>query len=483
MTETILPTIQQFRSAFSASTFKNFRFLFLAWLINPKQGWISNCLRAFLYMPGLFPTRNGKPKHFSCFYRFFTEARWDKDEVGRLMATSLQRWLPQTITIIIDDTLCRRTGPMILGAGSHHDPIRTQGGGKKKKFVMSFGLNFVILAIWIPMPFVHSGGMAIPTLFRLYRSQKTCPAEVYRKRSELAAELLTVVRRWWPKRRFEITVDQEYACKTVFRAADEHIVLTGPIRGDAALFPAQRPEHHGGGRKTIWGSRLPSPQGLADDPSVPWQESSVMMYGVELTLLIKSCQVRWKSTGTEQVVTITVTRDPRGIYEDAYFLRTEADAPIQDVLTPVCRRWSLEVAIRDSKQHLHLEQIENGYVHRAKAKQKPGKKISGPQAPMELEPIASKRTVPLFMLAMGFAARWYLEHGDPKQDVRWARFLAPWWRHKTTISFGDMLQAFRRQMEKEHLWKNPFQQGFDETHLEKMPFRWPGQNTIEELMV
>jgi hypothetical protein len=483
MKQTILPTIQHLKSAFTAQTFKNFQFLFLAWLINPKQGWISNCLRAFLYMPGLFPTINGKPKHFSAFYRFFTEARWDKDEVGRLMALSFQRWLPQTITLIIDDTLCRRTGPMILGAGSHHDPIRTQGAGKKQKFVMSFGLNFVILAIWIPMPFVHSGGMAIPVLFRLYRSRRTCPVENYRKRSELAAELLGVARRWWPERRFEITVDQAYACKTVFRALDKQMVLTGPIRDDAALYAAQPPEHHGRGRKTLWGPKIHSPKDLAEDPSVPWQEISVIMYGVEMTLLIKSCQARWKSAGAEQVITITVTRDPKGIYKDAYFLRTEPNAAPQDVLTLVCCRWSLEVAIRDGKQHLHLEQIENGYVHRPKKKQKPGKMPSGPQAPIELEPVASKRTVPLFMLGMTFVARWYLEFGQPKQDLRWARFLAPWWRHKTSISFGDMLQAFRRQMEKEQLWKNPFQQGFDEIHLQEMPFRWPGQNTIEDLMV
>ena len=152
---------------------------------------------------------------------------------------------------------------------------------------------------------------------------------------------------------------------------------------------------------------------------------------------------------------------------------------MQSILTPFCRRWTLEVTIRDTKQHLHIEQIQNGYVHRDEPADSHRKTRPGPQASEHKEPVASRRTTPLFMLGFGVVVWWYLLHGDPQRDIKWTKMIAPWWRHKTTISFGDMLQSFRRQMEREDLWTNPPQQGFDEKYLQNLPFTWPQQEILD----
>jgi len=481
MTISILPLVDRFRQIFSAPTFENFRYLLLSWLMNPHHGWLSNCLRAFLHMPDLYPTQRGKPKHFSAFYRFFTRAKWDLDSLGELLARALEHRLDGSLNVIVDDTLCRRSGPMILGAGIHHDPLRTTRTDGKSRRSFSFGLQFVILAVWVPVSFVHARGIAVPVLFRLYRSKKRCPAEQYRTRTELAAELLQIACRWWPDRPMVISVDHEYACKTVLSVLDDNQELVGPMRLDAALYQPYQPEYAGFGRPPIWGERLDSPQQLADDESIKWEECQLVMYGQRVTLLVKTQQARWKSAGKDRVLTVIVTRDPTGTYDDACLFRTRADATAQQVLTPFCRRWTLEVTIRDGKQLLHLEQIQNGFVHRDKPTVTHRKKRPGPQAPTDAQPVASERTVPFFMLGFGFVVDWYLAHGDPERELRWARFLAPWWRHKTSISFNDMLQAFRRQMEQEHLWTNPPNQGFDEKYLKQMPFQWPGQENAEAM--
>ncbi|WP_449304753.1 IS701 family transposase [Persicimonas caeni] len=478
MTSTILPLIAQFRSAFSAPSFANFQFLMLAWLMNPARGWISNCLRAIFHMPQLYPTDRGKAKHFSCFYRLFSRAKWSTDELGHLMLGLFEPWLGESVTILIDDTLCRRSGPMVLGAGFHYDPLQVSYEQGRHRVRFSFGLNFVVLAVWVPCPFVHARGVAIPVLFRLYRSKKTCPEGKWKRRTELAVEMLEVLRSWWPTRPLELCVDDEYACKRVGAVLDQNIILTAPMRFDAALYQHKRPEHTGRGRRPIWGKRLETPKELAQDASVPWQHMELVVYGRTVTLMVKTYQARWKSMGKERVLTILVTRDPTGTYDDRCFFRTEADAEVQDFFTTICRRWTLEMTFRDAKQLLHLEDIQSGFIHRGKPAKTHRRKRPGPQAPVDADPRASRRTGPFVMLAYGFVVRWYLAHGQPARDLKWAKFLAPWWRHKTTISFGDMLQAFRRQMEHEQLWTNPPEHGFDENYLQSLGFERPNQQKL-----
>lgn len=479
MTSTILPLIAHFRSVFSAPGFANFQFLLLAWLMNPARGWITNCLRAIFHMPQLYPTDRGQAKHFSCFYRLFSRAKWSPDELGQVMLVLFEPWLDETVTILVDDTLSRRSGPMVLGAGFHYDPLQTAYEHGKQRVRFSFGLNFVVLAIWVPCPFVHARGVAIPVLFRLYRSKKTCPEGRWKPRTELAVEMLEVLRGFWPTRRIELVVDDEYACKRVGAALDKNIILCAPMRFDAALYQPRRPTSSSGrGRPAIWGERLKTPEELAQDDSVPWQLMELVVYGQQVTLMVKTYQARWKSTGKERILTLIVTRDPTQTYDDRCFFCTEEDADIQHIFDAICRRWTLEMCFRDAKQLLHLEDVQNGFIHRKKPAKTHRRMRPGPQAPVDADPRASRRTGPFVMLAFGFVVRWYLEHGQPGRDLKWARFVAPWWRHKTTISFGDMLQAFRRQMEHEQLWTNPPEHGFDEKCLQSLGFERPNQDEL-----
>ncbi|MGH6932575.1 MAG: hypothetical protein ACREEE_09100, partial [Dongiaceae bacterium] len=62
----------------------------------------------------------------------------------------------------------------------------------------SFGHSWVVLALWVPLPWNAERGIAVPILFRLYRPKKRCPEGKYRKRTELAAELLAILASWLP---------------------------------------------------------------------------------------------------------------------------------------------------------------------------------------------------------------------------------------------------------------------------------------------
>ena len=57
--------------------------------------------------------------------------------------------------------------------------------------------------------------------------------------------------------------------------------------------------------------------------------------------------------------------------------------------------------------------------------------------------MAVEHTAPLAAVAYALAVRWYLEMGRPALDVAMARRRAPWYLHKRSVSFADMLAALR----------------------------------------
>ena len=52
----------------------------------------------------------------------------------------------------------------------------------------------------------------------------------------------------------------------------------------------------------------------------------------------------------------------------------------------------------------------------------------------------------LVFTAYALVVIWYLEHGNSEDDVARVRSDAPWYRHKKTPSFTDMLAALRREI-------------------------------------
>jgi len=438
----ILP---EFQFAFTSSpTFDNFVTLVVGWILCTGRHTISRVIQ-FGREPG--------GKHHSTLYRFFSRATWDTDELGLVLFRLVLALVPVAVplTVLVDDTLCRKTGPHLWGGGMHRDPLGSSYGGAGGRTIkFAFGHNWVTLCVWIPLPWNPDRGLAIPVLWRFYRPKKRCPPGEYRKRTELALEMINVLLDWVPSRPIVLVGDAEYACMGIVRELPPRVTFVGPTDMDAALFALPTPVK-GKGRPRLKGARLHSPEKLAADEAIPWETRKVRIYGREVEILVKTVVCLWYRVAYTRPVRLVVTRDPSGRIDDRAYFTTDAQLSVETTLNFFSHRWSQEVMHRDVKQHLGLEDPQNGWW-RNPAGNRP-EKTAGPQPHATRGEKAVRRTAPIGFLVYALVVLAYLRAGTPEADVRRARKLAPWYLHKTEPSFADMLASARRE-----LWASRFKQ-------------------------
>ena len=446
MKQSYLPSSLQsilysFAPCFTAPSFENFVALVCGWML--CQG-AHTVTRAFLCARlGRLTSR----RHHASLHRFLSRARWAPDALGRVLLLLLLPFLGQEIEAAVDDTLCRRTGAHIFGAGMHHDTgrstYRSYGGPRT---LLAFGHSWVVLSLWVSWPWKPTRGTAIPILFRLYRPKKHTPEAQYRKRTELAVELLRLLASWLPEgRRLNLAADREYSCTTVLRDLPENVRFVGTMPMDAALFEVELKPYRGRGRRPAKGPRLPTPTEMAAQGTLPWSECEVALYGRPTRLLVHSFVAIWYSVTRRRPLRVVLTRDPSGRMDDRVYFSTHPQWSAQQILRRYARRWALEVTFFHAKQSLGLEQVRNGWWRRRNRNGTPLPRRKGPHAHPYRGRKAAERTVPLLFLTYGLVVAWYLRHGKPTRDVARECKRRPWDRGKSDPSFPDMLHALRRE--------------------------------------
>lgn len=407
-----------FAVAFCQPSYENFVFLLEGWIMAGPRGMTSAALAAC----GQFP------KHFSTYYRFFSRAVWDSDKVGDILVRLLLPFAPESaIVAVVDDTIARKSGKHIWGANVHHDPLGFVPNA------VCFGHNWVVLALIIRIPLLDRP-VAVPVYWRLYRSKKsrtgksrkgretkttgTATAREHRTRPELAVEMVERLRGAVPAERpIKLVGDSAYGGKSVTRQVPNGVVVISRLTMSAALY-ALPPKDCAGrnGHPPYKGKRLPTPEKMAKDPR-GWKTVTVHLYGKDVRVLYKTVVALWYSSCGRQPVRVVVVRDPKGLRKDDAFFSTDPNASVQSILETYAQRWSIEVAFRDCKQTLGFEHSQ------------------------ARTPLAVKRTAPFVFISYTVTVLWFCEHGKrhyPKGIV-----VMPWYRHKRTPSFADMLHLLR----------------------------------------
>ena len=210
-----------------------------------------------------------------------------------------------------------------------------------------------------------------------------------------------------------------------------NLQVIGPLHWKAALFerPApRRPKQRGASRKK--GDRLPTPKAMIEDTQAYRAESMEIAFP-RLTRELRVQVIRdilWYRGSKTDPVAVVLIRDPSGQWRDEALVTTDPSVSAAFVIQGYCRRWSVELAFFDSKQHLGLH---------------------GPRVRSER---SVGRSQPTAWFPESLVIAWYCVDGHRGSQVERDR---PWYTTKVTPTFTDMLGALRLQMWEHKIYGEP----------------------------
>src|SRR6202453_4547583 len=241
LTQSFGNLLQHFMAVFTVPTFQTFLQICHGWVLSHRHRFITDVI---------FSGGNVGNGHWSRFHRFFSDAAWDLDVLNMYLAALVAKILCPTGTLLfaVDDTLCRKRGLTIYGAGMHHDPLISS----RAKPLVSWGHDWVVLSMVIVHPFwAPTKVFALPIAQRLYKNlqgltkgknkkitsansatpsqrkpKKPKPPADHRTRPQLAVELITLAASWFPERDILVSGDSAYGGKSVLRhlPANVHLI-------------------------------------------------------------------------------------------------------------------------------------------------------------------------------------------------------------------------------------------------------------------
>jgi hypothetical protein len=294
----------------------------------------------------------------------------------------------------------------------HHDPLLST----RTKPVFHWGHVWVVLSIVVRVP-RWKKVFALPVLVRLYRAEKVCKKEKrrFRKKTELAAELIAVLAAAFPERQFRVVADAAYANASIIKKLPPNVHFIGRSRLDAALYAAPRRQRMG--RPRVKGDRVPSPGNRARS-SRGWQRLRLEVYGRTVTVRVKVFDALWYVVSGGRMLRFVLVRGWPGHDHDDVFCTTDRSLDATQVIQDYCLRWSLEVTFHETKGKLGFEDPQN----RTKR--------------------AVERTAPMALWVYTLTVVWYLTVGAKLKNAGLPQF--PWYT-KTIPAFSDMLAALRRE--------------------------------------
>jgi hypothetical protein len=420
LTSSFSDLLQHFAPVFTAPTFQTFLQVVTGWILSHRHRFVTDVI---------FSSGNVDNGHWSRFHRFFSHAAWDIDVLCLHLAKLVVAILAPGATMLwaVDDTLCRKRGLTLYGAGMHHDPLISS----KAKPLVSWGHDWVVLCLLVVHPFwAPTKVFALPIAFRLYRNRqgltkgkksktKSKPKADpnHRTRPQLAVELISLVSVWFPHDDILVTGDSAYGGKSVLSHLPANVHLISHVHPKGALYAQPLPragKHRGAPRKK--GERLPCMAAWAADTHQPWTKLAFDQFGLHATLQVKTQQALYYKAGGQRLLTIVLVHDVLGQRPDQMFYCTKLDWDAPRILSTYAFRWAIECTFENCKQYLGLEDPANRL------------------------PLAVTRTAPMALVLYTLVIVWFQHLGH--------RFVCfprrPWYQRKQAPSFADMLTTLRR---------------------------------------
>lgn len=401
-----------FSGCFTAPGLENFIILMTGWVLCVRRKTVTGMIEA----AGV-----ANEVHHERFHRFFSKGSWNLDDLsGILFILLVNHFVPEgePIKIAGDDTLAKKTGSKIFGAGKWRDAVLST----KSKVVTRWGLDFVVLSLSAEVSLWPGRVIGFPFMAWLHRKEKTFEEPYqYRTCPQILVEMISIVAGWLPNRIFYLVVDGGYANDVVFNGLPSNVVLISRTRSDAALYqpaPVQTKKKKGRPRKK--GDKLPKPKQMAISSSLPYNRVNVLLYGEEKTLEIYTFVGLWYHVAKDQLLRFVIVRDPKHPENWRCLFSTDINLSAITIIQMTGGRWSIEVAFREAKQYM------------------------GAEHPQSRLPKAVERQFPLGLMLVSLVKFWFITYGY--QTPFAVMSCGAWNLRKTQPSFSDMLAALRRSL-------------------------------------
>jgi len=288
---------------------------------------------------------------FRAYYYFLGSVGRNIKSVARvLLRIAVRVIVPgDRLVFAIDDTATKRQGPLVEGAGIHHNPTP---GAAENKFL--YGHVWVVLS-WVVRHRLW-GTIGLPILAKMYVRQKNLKSipswykVKFQTKLEQAVDLVVwlVQTLAFLEKTVWIVVDGGYVKRPFLRPVLAlGVIVVGRLRKDAALYtvpevvdpkkrPRGRPRKYGKDRISL-AKRAGHREG--------WQTDEFVLYNKKVKKTYKTFLAMYEPVGG--VIRVVLVKETHGWF--AYFC-TKADASVQEILEAVADRAAIEQNFHDLKE-------------------------------------------------------------------------------------------------------------------------------------
>jgi hypothetical protein len=342
---------------------------------------------------------------------FFARARWDVDELGLAVAGLAVRLLVPPgvpLTVAVDDSLFRRRGRKVHGAGWQYD------GASQSRTKIGYGTCFVTAGIIVRLPFL-ARPVCLPVLARLVLPGKKPKASSTKVAA--AVTLVTLIARAFPGRAVHMVADGAYHGPAL-KNLPAQVTWTSRLPVNAVLYALAPPRVPGTrGRPALKGRRLGAAADLA--AAARWTQAAVHAYGRSKDTRLAAITCLWYGCLGTRTIRVILARQDTG---SLALVTTDLDTIPAALVTRYAARWSIEQAFADARNVLGAGEARNRV------------------------PRAVQRTVPFALLVSTLIIIWYARHGHHRDIIAARRADQPWYTAKAEPAFEDMLTQLRRAM-------------------------------------
>ena len=293
-----------------------------------------------------------------------SKRRWSTWRLARILARRVvDRFVPRgTISISGDDTVTQHPGKKVYGKGRHRDAVRSThsytawkwGHGHRPK------AGRVVLAIEVRQPGLNRP-WALPVLCALYRTPEEGKKRGRRHKTpcDLMRQLLCVLLRWFPRRKFVFAGDGGYGTHALARFASRQPrrTLISKFYKDANLHdPPPKRKQGTSGRPRVKGRKRPAPEAVVARTRSR-QRLEVSGYGGgRRHVAVVTGTSHWHKGGEGLVAVRWVfVEDLTGTHRDECFFTTDVDLTPKQILEASTGRWAIEATFEETREHVGLE--------------------------------------------------------------------------------------------------------------------------------